>query len=241
MAIVPSYISRSVAGSYDNEGVAIFALVITFYLWVKAVNTGRLAWAAGCALGYFYMVAAWGGYVFIINIIPIYVLLMVVIGRYSPRLYVLGCAGWHKCLRSCPLCHRVCHLLARCALRLRHVVVIALAWQVCSLLHILCARQFACHASSVCSIQHHRPGGNCGIPWSVCALTRCASVSRLSHRVASSHHVLHSVRLRHLGQSSRVVDNLEVPGVRCTGIRGDSRGSSTDSDAANWSHALDGS
>jgi len=30
MAIVPSYMSRSVAGSYDNEGVSIFALVFTF-------------------------------------------------------------------------------------------------------------------------------------------------------------------------------------------------------------------
>ena len=35
MAMVPSYISRSVAGSYDLEGVAIFALVFTFYLYVK--------------------------------------------------------------------------------------------------------------------------------------------------------------------------------------------------------------
>jgi dolichyl-diphosphooligosaccharide--protein glycosyltransferase len=32
---VPSYISRSVAGSYDNEAVAIFALIFTFYLYVK--------------------------------------------------------------------------------------------------------------------------------------------------------------------------------------------------------------
>ena len=34
-AIVPSYISRSVGGSYDNEGVAIFALIFVFYLWIK--------------------------------------------------------------------------------------------------------------------------------------------------------------------------------------------------------------
>ena len=35
MAIVPSYISRSVAGSYDNEGVAIFALMFVFLFYVK--------------------------------------------------------------------------------------------------------------------------------------------------------------------------------------------------------------
>jgi len=39
-AIVPSYISRSVGGSYDNEGVAIFALIFVFYLWIKSVHTG---------------------------------------------------------------------------------------------------------------------------------------------------------------------------------------------------------
>ncbi|KAK9996759.1 hypothetical protein SO802_021445 [Lithocarpus litseifolius] len=88
IAICPGYISRSVAGSYDNEGVAIFALLFTFYLFVKAVNTGSLAWALASAFGYFYMVSAWGGYVFIINLIPLYVLVLLVTGRYSMRLYV---------------------------------------------------------------------------------------------------------------------------------------------------------
>lgn len=36
IAIVPGYISRSVAGSFDNEGIAIFALQFTYYLWVCA-------------------------------------------------------------------------------------------------------------------------------------------------------------------------------------------------------------
>lgn len=67
VGIVPSYISRSVGGSYDNEGVAIFALIFTFYLWVKAVSTGRLFWSVLTALAYWYMVLSWGGYIFIIN------------------------------------------------------------------------------------------------------------------------------------------------------------------------------
>ncbi|CAM9443152.1 unnamed protein product [Discosporangium mesarthrocarpum] len=87
-AVVPSYISRSVGGSYDNEGVAIFALIFVFYLWIKSVNTGSMMWSCLTALAYFYMVAAWGGYVFIINIIPIYVVVMVTAGRYSSRLYI---------------------------------------------------------------------------------------------------------------------------------------------------------
>jgi dolichyl-diphosphooligosaccharide--protein glycosyltransferase len=78
IGIVPSYMSRSVAGSYDNEGVSIFALVFSFYLFLKACNTGSILWSVFSSLGYFYMVASWGGYSFIINIIPIYVLFVLI-------------------------------------------------------------------------------------------------------------------------------------------------------------------
>lgn len=87
IAIVPGYISRSVAGSYDNEGIAIFALQFTYYLWVKSVKTGSIYWAVMAALSYFYMVSAWGGYVFIINLIPLHVFVLLLMGRYSPRLF----------------------------------------------------------------------------------------------------------------------------------------------------------
>ncbi|MCL7035937.1 hypothetical protein MKW94_014945 [Papaver nudicaule] len=91
LAMVPSYISRSVAGSYDNEAVAIFALIFTFYLYIKTLNTGSLFYATLNALAYFYMVCSWGGYTFIINLIPMHVLLCIGTGRYSSRLYVAYC------------------------------------------------------------------------------------------------------------------------------------------------------
>lgn len=87
IAIVPGYISRSVAGSYDNEGIAIFALQFTYFLWVRSVKTGSVFWAAMAALSYFYMVSAWGGYVFIINLIPLHVFVLLIMGRYTPRLF----------------------------------------------------------------------------------------------------------------------------------------------------------
>ncbi|KAL3625442.1 Dolichyl-diphosphooligosaccharide--protein glycosyltransferase subunit stt3a [Castilleja foliolosa] len=88
LAMVPSYISRSVAGSYDNEAVAIFALILTFYLYIKTLNTGSLFYATLNAIAYFYMVCSWGGYTFIINLIPMHVMLCIVTGRYSSRLYI---------------------------------------------------------------------------------------------------------------------------------------------------------
>jgi len=88
IAIVPGYISRSVAGSYDNEGIAIFCMLLTYYAWIKAVKGGTILWAAVAAVAYFYMVSSWGGYVFLINIIPLHVLVLMVTGRFSHRIYV---------------------------------------------------------------------------------------------------------------------------------------------------------
>uniref|UniRef100_A0A2C9LGK3 Dolichyl-diphosphooligosaccharide--protein glycosyltransferase subunit STT3A n=1 Tax=Biomphalaria glabrata TaxID=6526 RepID=A0A2C9LGK3_BIOGL len=88
LAIVPGYISRSVAGSYDNEGIAIFCMLLTYALWIKSVKTGSIFWGALCALAYFYMVSSWGGYVFLINLIPLHVLMLMITGRFSHRIYV---------------------------------------------------------------------------------------------------------------------------------------------------------
>ncbi|KAJ9478514.1 Dolichyl-diphosphooligosaccharide--protein glycosyltransferase subunit STT3 [Pseudozyma hubeiensis] len=88
IGIAPGYISRSVAGSYDNEAIAIFLLMMTFYLWIKALKDGSALWGVATALFYFYMVAAWGGYVFITNMIPLHVLVLILMGRFSSRLYV---------------------------------------------------------------------------------------------------------------------------------------------------------
>lgn len=88
MGIAPGYISRSVAGSYDNEAIAIFLLVFTFYLWIKALKQGSVMWGAMCALFYGYMVASWGGYAFITCLLPLHSLVLILMGRYSSRLYV---------------------------------------------------------------------------------------------------------------------------------------------------------
>merc|ERR1719259_328705 len=88
IAVVPGYISRSVAGSYDNEGIAIFCMLLTYYAWIRAVKSGTILWSVLAAVAYFYMVSSWGGYVFLINIIPLHVLVLMLTGRFSHRIYV---------------------------------------------------------------------------------------------------------------------------------------------------------
>lgn len=94
VGIAPGYISRSVAGSYDNEAIAIFLLMFTFYLWIKALKLGSAFWGALCSIFYFYMVAAWGGYVFITNLIPLHVFVLLLMGRYNNRIYV-AYSSWY--------------------------------------------------------------------------------------------------------------------------------------------------
>lgn len=88
IGIAPGYISRSVAGSYDNEAIAIFLLMTTFYFWVKALKEGSAFFGGIAAMFYFWMVSAWGGYVFIINVIPLHVLALMIMGRFSSKVYV---------------------------------------------------------------------------------------------------------------------------------------------------------
>ncbi|KAJ3515218.1 hypothetical protein NLJ89_g1889 [Agrocybe chaxingu] len=94
IGIVPGYISRSVAGSYDNEAIAIFLLMFTFFCWIKALKQGSALFGTVAAVFYFYMVAAWGGYVFITNMIPLHALVLILMGRFSDRLYV-AYSSWY--------------------------------------------------------------------------------------------------------------------------------------------------
>ena len=62
--------------------------MFTYYLWIKSIKTGSVYYATFTALSYFYMVSAWGGYVFITNLIPLHVFALILMNRFSHRIYV---------------------------------------------------------------------------------------------------------------------------------------------------------
>ncbi len=88
MAIIPSYISRSEAGSFDNEAIAITLLLTTFYFFIRSANTGSIGSAIMSAITYAYLVSAWGGYSFIIALLPTFVLLSVITKKYDSNIYI---------------------------------------------------------------------------------------------------------------------------------------------------------
>mmetsp|Transcript_108260 Transcript_108260/g.197036 ORF Transcript_108260/g.197036 Transcript_108260/m.197036 type:complete len:896 (-) Transcript_108260:40-2727(-) len=101
MAVIPAHLMRSMGGEFDNEAVAMSAICCTFWLWCRSVRTPR-SWPFGifAGLSYIYMVAAWGGYIFVINMIGVHALMLVCLGRFNSGVhlaytffFVIGTAG----------------------------------------------------------------------------------------------------------------------------------------------------
>jgi dolichyl-diphosphooligosaccharide--protein glycosyltransferase len=88
MSVIPSYISRSAAGSYDNEAISITLLLASFYFILKACNRGSILWGAIGALCYSYLVASWGGYSFVITFVPVFVLGTILTKKFNNQIYI---------------------------------------------------------------------------------------------------------------------------------------------------------
>ena len=97
MSVLPAHLLRSIAGGYDNESIAMTAMVLTFACWMMSLRDSSLddknallkTTVCGVATGfaYFYMVAAWGGYVFVLNLVGVHAGILVLLGRYSTKLH----------------------------------------------------------------------------------------------------------------------------------------------------------
>jgi hypothetical protein len=64
MSIVPAHLMRSMGGGFDNESVAMAAMVMTFYLWVRSLRGGKkvvsfTTWIWGVAGGVAYFNVSW--------------------------------------------------------------------------------------------------------------------------------------------------------------------------------------
>jgi dolichyl-diphosphooligosaccharide--protein glycosyltransferase len=104
MAIIPGHLMRSVGGGYDNESVAVSCLVLTFLMWMVSLSNkdGRSYSLFGVLTGVAYtcMVASWGGFIFVLNMIGLHAAVLVLVGRFSTKLwasyslwYVIGTIG----------------------------------------------------------------------------------------------------------------------------------------------------
>ena len=84
----PATLRAQVGGGFDNESVAIPAMCATFYFWCRAMRppadggaAAALLSATAAALSYAYMAAAWGGYVFVANVVALHACALLLLGR----------------------------------------------------------------------------------------------------------------------------------------------------------------
>ena len=88
MSIIPAHMMRSVGGGYDNESVAMSAMVGVFYFWCRSLRNDSSWWyGAFAGLTYIYMVAAWGGYIFVLNMVGVHAFALVLMQRFSSKLH----------------------------------------------------------------------------------------------------------------------------------------------------------
>ena len=130
MSVVPAHIMRSVGGGYDNESVAMTAMCCTFFWWCRSLRSNS-SWPLGIVAGiaYIYMAAAWGGYIFVINMVAVHALGLMATGRYSNKLhhaytlfYIVGTYGESAALARVHTLHdtklrtRNAQMIQRCCL-----------------------------------------------------------------------------------------------------------------------------
>lgn len=111
MSVVPAHVMRCHGGGFDNESIAISAMCCTFYCWCRALRPDptvangehtrdSITWGVAAGFAYFYMVAAWGGYIFVLNMVAFHAGALCITGRYSSKLhraytlfYIIGTLG----------------------------------------------------------------------------------------------------------------------------------------------------
>src|SRR5438477_1200709 len=90
-AFSSSLISRTDLGFFRNEAVGIPTMVMAFMFFIRAVNPSRslkgtIVYSMLSSVSLIYMTFAWGSFRYAAEVLGLFVLALIVLGRYSPRL-----------------------------------------------------------------------------------------------------------------------------------------------------------
>jgi len=85
-AFIPAFITRTVAGFYDNECIGVFAIVLTTFLFIRGLKRGSILSSVGAGFALGYLQVSWGASEFMLGLLALYGFSMLAMGRYSRRL-----------------------------------------------------------------------------------------------------------------------------------------------------------
>ena len=91
MALSPAVIQRSALGFFDTETVGVVALLLFVFLFLRAIDQRKslrsmVLYSLGAAGALAYFSGGWGGAYFLIGLAALFVVVLVLMKRYSQRL-----------------------------------------------------------------------------------------------------------------------------------------------------------
>ncbi len=91
MALSPSVIQRSSLGFFDTETVGVLSLLLFIFLFLRAIDQNKsirsmMFYSLGAAGALAYFAGGWGGAYYLIGLASIFVVVLVLMRRYSQRL-----------------------------------------------------------------------------------------------------------------------------------------------------------
>jgi dolichyl-diphosphooligosaccharide---protein glycosyltransferase len=92
-AFSSSLISRTELGFFRNEGVGVPTMILTFLFFMRAVTPGKslkstIIYSMMSSISLIYMSFSWGSFRYAAEVLGIFALALVVLRRYTPRLFL---------------------------------------------------------------------------------------------------------------------------------------------------------
>jgi dolichyl-diphosphooligosaccharide--protein glycosyltransferase len=93
LALAPSFLQRSSLGFFDTEVPGVIGLVLFIFLFLRSVDSDRslrasLLYSLGAAAALGYFIAGWGAAYYLIALAVLFVFVLVLLKRYTPRMLV---------------------------------------------------------------------------------------------------------------------------------------------------------
>ena len=88
LAFNPGFMQRSIAGFFDNEALGNLFMLLAFYFFLRALRNGSFitSFLAGLSMAGLYQ--TWGGSTYAIQLIALFVVILVLLKKFSTRLLV---------------------------------------------------------------------------------------------------------------------------------------------------------
>jgi len=86
MSITPAFLSRSVAGFFDNESVGILFTVLSVYFFIKSIKTGKTTPAILAGLSLAALMGSWGAYRYVLDLLPLIVFFLALFRKINYKI-----------------------------------------------------------------------------------------------------------------------------------------------------------